>query len=732
MMEQFINSGKWKNIFFFNPGNHRVFKLGDKEVTLIRKLIKKCIKTKEYMRMDVLTTYIIQEQNFHLLDIFSDDHIDIGNVFQFLHTFKDLVYFRTEKPNEHQKKFYKYLIDKLSLVFKTSDYDERVMKEYAKLLVMVDKTIAKELFYPRFLSEIVENLDLEDTTFFVEFYLKKFSKFSQMEIVYTTVIELFQKMLTSNLCEKPMDIFLSYIPKIFEMMIKLSLEHDKKDKKYKKIIDSKYSGPHEILQKMSEKYGQLISTIFLEDREAVILIVIPLIKEHLKSDDLVIFNSTCSLFISFRFNEKESNDIIDYGFVDLIWKRVNDKNMTVLYLFNLLDVMVEREIEQVTKIYPILYKLISEESLDPQFYIAMAEFIKSLKNSKMKDVIDFPSIIKKLMEQITLKEEKFFSFHYKEILYLVESFFEYPDFDLSNNEFKQLMEYFITTFENKIHKISSFHQTVNTLFTKMKRKAIIFLEMVCKSILKILNEIHHYFGYWYSDSVVSTLELIQTIVRIFPTDFDLMIQSNFIKQMIDLLDNNQGKVRSVCCSILSEMCSYSSDSLRTYMSNYSRENQSEELICIYSFVELYYGTSIDDIENIKYLDSAIFNISQYKSKEDINRDKMTFFCSMLTLSSETKRDFKMVNSKFKQFGKQYYSVISLYWDLLSENQRELVIDSFSKLVFENIEFCDQEIFPNLDIQNIKNRKEIENILYGKYHKLLPGIIQPHDLFFSFE
>ena len=224
VMEEFLQ-GKANKFILQTRLNSESFQLEDEETSQIKRLIKRAIKSKNEVQINILSLYIYKHKNLHLLNIFPDEKINLENVFEFLKAFNTFVFVKTEKPDKNQENFFSYLIERLTVYFESQLYCQDVLEQYTKLLLCVDKSIAKNLFqiikkktkkffekkfFIKFLNKIVENLEEDDISFFVNFYMKKLSKFSQISEYYGEIIDLFIKILTSPICEKPEELFLKF------------------------------------------------------------------------------------------------------------------------------------------------------------------------------------------------------------------------------------------------------------------------------------------------------------------------------------------------------------------------------------------------------------------------------------------------------------------------------------------------------------------------------------------
>jgi hypothetical protein len=129
------------------------------------------------------------------------------------------------------------------------------------------------------------------------------------------------------------------------------------------------------------------------------------------------------------------------------------------------------------------------------------------------------------------------------------------------------------------------------------------------------------------------------------------------------------------------------------------------------------------IEVFKLL--SICDLTSFKSEECLY--------SLLSFSALTKTNFLSVDKEFKNFGTKVLDMIRNYDKYATENEMELILDSFSDLVLSNLGFSNSELFPEIDISDITSKLQVYLLMNKKSFRLLPQVLKKcSDVQFNFE
>jgi hypothetical protein len=144
-----------------------------------------------------------------------------------------------------------------------------------------------------------------------------------------------------------------------------------------------------------------------------------------------------------------------------------------------------------------------------------------------------------------------------------------------------------------------------------------------------------------------------------------------------------------------------------------------------SLIESFSSNSIPLNESIDSSNSSPLPRFIESNLLEMEHERMKY--STLLISILTQTNFKEMDQEFKKFGKFYLNFIRI------SKRSDLVLDSFSKLMLNNIGFSNSELFPEVDVQWIESKLEVELLLSGKYFRLLPNLLgKCSDLEFHFE
>jgi hypothetical protein len=129
------------------------------------------------------------------------------------------------------------------------------------------------------------------------------------------------------------------------------------------------------------------------------------------------------------------------------------------------------------------------------------------------------------------------------------------------------------------------------------------------------------------------------------------------------------------------------------------------------------------IEVFKLL--SICDLTSFKSEECLY--------SLLSFSALTKTNFLSVDKEFKNFGTNILDMIRNYDKYATENEMELILDSFSDLLLSNLGFSNSELFPEIDISDITSKLQVYLLMNKKSFRLLPQVLKKcSDVQFNFE
>jgi hypothetical protein len=119
--------------------------------------------------------------------------------------------------------------------------------------------------------------------------------------------------------------------------------------------------------------------------------------------------------------------------------------------------------------------------------------------------------------------------------------------------------------------------------------------------------------------------------------------------------------------------------------------------------------------------------------EPVEKDEFYYAFPVLSISALTQTSFQKVDKEFHKFGKIFLDTIRKYEAHATPYEIQLILDSFSKLVLNNLGYANSVLFPDVDIQMIESKLQVELVIKGKYFRLLPNVLNKcQDVQFHFK
>eukprot|EP01080_Neovahlkampfia_damariscottae_P007792 gene7792-12266_t len=689
---------------------HKCIDLSTQEYPLMRKLIKKAIKTKDSDCIQILTTYICIHKKYHILNIFTDEKIIPGNIFDFVESFTKIIFIKFSEPSKIQEKFYKYIINELLLTFETAGTEEKTFEIFMSLLSNVDKTISKNLFsmlkkkmkkhylkvfFVEFLTKVIEKLHMDDISFFVDFYSKKLSKFFEMTRIHAQILELFQKILKSEICDKPMELFLTLLPKLCGYIEKLALNYHKYDKKH---TGSNEYQSYEVINDQKISYEEILVSIFHEYPHESLDVLVPLFKKGLDIKNLIIFELYANL-VSQIEGRGSIDRFIESGIFKLIYESIDvfpKSADTLPYFF---ETLVERRMfKEMKRISAALIPLAEEY----HYFGELTDFLYECQCIDLNDVIDINELLFLILKEIKLDRQD------NSFENLVYSLFNCEYLDPENQLLDEIVVYLYSNEFNKIHYLE-------VLFSGMERNAKKWMNPIFDKMLKTLNV---FVQSGQIGQTTTVLSVILEMVKVFEID-SIIENTNFLELLFSFVDEDLEMIEHAT-SIIIQLCLYNSVVLHKHIFSIPMiEVTTEPVLALCFALEFKYGIKKHK-ETPRELISKCFNVLS------------NHYFRMISLSFATFTHFDEVNSTFEKLGKEFYETYISNQEKLYPLLERLVIDAFTTLVLKNLDFSHRVLFPKFDFQNIQQPIQIEMILCEKLHNLVPGIMKFEDIRFNFE
>jgi hypothetical protein len=137
--------------------------------------------------------------------------------------------------------------------------------------------------------------------------------------------------------------------------------------------------------------------------------------------------------------------------------------------------------------------------------------------------------------------------------------------------------------------------------------------------------------------------------------------------------------------------------------------------------------------HLKIDDMIEFAIVDLK-KHMIRLEEIRLTFTLMAISCFSKTDFNIIDKRFKDFGSTFYQLMRDFAEKkLVDYEIDFIRGSFSEFMLNNFGFSKSELFPEKDIQMIKNKLQVELLLDGKNFILLPDVlVKCSDIQFHFK
>eukprot|EP01080_Neovahlkampfia_damariscottae_P008348 gene8348-173_t len=463
---------------------------------------------------------------------------------------------------------------------------------------------------------------------------------------------------------------------------------------------------YEELLVLIQDFESFFQIIFEKETEIAEQIVGPTLMRNLNSDDETVVVFTLKLIT--EFSSKTKNIDLLNKLLELFKSKKYENYFVILALNSFFNLMMKNNMyDDLQLLFKDVFQLLSDD--DGQKVNLAIATLRNIFNvsdeMKYKINIDLNFLCKKIYLDSINQSDNYLS--YMELLGEINH--EYSIIDYENEYVKKLFEVVLKGAETGDESVKYIHMNALQFFVyAMKystRKYLSRMMKMCVSTLRNsftvgINSFH----------LRTVLLLIVIIIQAFEDEIEHFIAgTNFFEMIYHFTNDENDFVRIEACSILMELCYYKSKTMELSLSKiYGHQTKYDpkyhEKIALDATIQYYYNYKpIAKYAKIN-IDKVVEQILSDEFRKELNDDKFeTFSFPLMSIGCFTKTNFKLVDSKFEEFGKIFKEAMMNYRDSATGIEMDILYDAFSDLVLNNFTYSKTELFPLIDISNIKQK-----------------------------
>eukprot|EP01080_Neovahlkampfia_damariscottae_P012699 gene12699-6897_t len=485
------------------------------------------------------------------------------------------------------------------------------------------------------------------------------------------------------------------------------------------------------------KLNGLLNDLFEEEPEKTQNIVIPIVTGILKSNDPNMVRYTVKLIAEFSENMTNKDLLI------LLLKLKDDEQSSdsvMMALNNFFNLMIKEDMfDELSIIYSKIRKNIISSKDETRMigFVSLKNILKSANTLKYNLKIDFHDLCKMIFEEIDSERE--FDSTYLELLSEIIHFNN--KIDGKNIWVIKLFQIILERAETPQEEKFEFLNCLQFFVFAMKFDGREWFPKLMKLCIKNLKS--HFTDEILDNSQLNILlGLLLIIIQLYEEEIESFISGNNFFEMIYHIATDfeeEEDTRYIAISILVELCYYSSKTMEYSLSKMynfykSYETTNQDRISLDAAVLYYYNFKPLEKYSPKMVEKVINQIlsDEFQNQVETN-DFSNYSFPLLSIGFLTKTNFKMVDSRFEEFGIIYKNSVLRYREYATEVEMNMIYDAFSDLVLNNLTFSNSQIFPKFDISNVTQKLQILLLLHDKYFNLLSDVLHKcHDVHFNFK
>eukprot|EP01080_Neovahlkampfia_damariscottae_P004005 gene4005-7261_t len=484
------------------------------------------------------------------------------------------------------------------------------------------------------------------------------------------------------------------------------------------------------------KYERLFNKLFEEEREITQALMIPIVSDTLISNNLTARKYAIKLIAEY-FRETNDVELLETLFQILKEEETLDEEL-ILALNTFFSLMVNENMNQILLyIYNLLFELLKVENSETVYF--SLEILTNLLNNSNNIGYDLNIDLIMLCETIVNNVKKLSNFSVGYLPIICEIFHTNNEIDGKNIHARNLFELVLTGAETaSIEAKYDFLDCLQYLIASMKYDTRDWFPKLMKLSIGTLRS-HFQRQTFHQFELTILLGFILIVFQQYKEEVEFYISGTNFLEMISSISSDitsHDDSRCFANAILMELCFYRSKTLeislpKMYELNNSKITINQDNIALHGMVLYYYNYKPLQKYTELFIEKVIAELLSDNFQNDELRDPFSF--PLLSIGFLAKTNFKLVDSRFSEFGKIYKDAIIKFDGYSTKCEMNFVYDSFSDLVLNNLTYSSSQIFPQHDLSTIHQKLQVYLLMNNKYFNLLPDLLEKcHDLKFKFK
>eukprot|EP01080_Neovahlkampfia_damariscottae_P011164 gene11164-3985_t len=468
--------------------------------------------------------------------------------------------------------------------------------------------------------------------------------------------------------------------------------------------------------------------------------IIPMLKSYFESGDEQMMIRSVKIITEFSENNFNNLDFANLLIKTLKSKKLPNYHM-LMALNSYIPVILKNELfDDLKLIYELAVELFENDN-DETLAVGpttVANILRVANDAKVNLKYDFDELLKITSKFMKSTDVQNF------VKVLVEVFNEFNKFDTKSDTIAEIMNLIIKnaeTHEFEEVRNECFH-CLQFLVDYLKFDANLWYSKVINLALSRLKE-----------TVTSDTDPIQTtdcllllliLLQNYGDHCEYYIsKSGLVDLTLNIIKSDSPlfneEIKYLSMGILIELCYMKSRTLelsldKIYKATKNYKPKTMSKIC-FDIMVLHFFQYDSLKQNVPYyIDKCVKAIVDEEFMDNVESEQFQIYAfPILSIAVLLKLNFKEVDNRFEEFGLNFTQAIKLYKPFTTEIELTMLYDALYELVSNNLTFSNSYLFPENDIQSLKDKSQIYLLMNGRYFNLIPtGLKKSCDVNFVFK